>query len=175
MLTKSSISAICVLIYLGREKNARPLSAQFLGRRLRESPTYLSKVLRRMVRSGILETHRGAKGGVSLGRSAEKITLLDIVESCQGILADEACSREDLAGACGFHHASIELRHAVVRVLSRWTLADCLKAPKGRIRQIDQSCHIAVSFKAPPPKARAPVRLSSRPKPEGSQREDKGS
>lgn len=129
LLTKSSISAIRALIYLGYSKTELPLSALAVARQLRESPSYLSKILRRMVRYGLLEVVHGASGGFRLSRRPDRINLFEIVEACQGVVTGDACPREDLALACGFHQASVELRDAVTEVLSRWTLADCMGRP----------------------------------------------
>lgn len=97
---------------------------------LDESPAYLAKVLRLLVRSGILRAERGVAGGVFLSRASQEITLLQIVEACQGIIHGDYCQQlDDSAGVCAFHEASVELERVVVAVLSRWTLADLEKRP----------------------------------------------
>jgi Rrf2 family protein len=49
------------------------------------SATYLSNVLQRLARGGILRSHRGIAGGYSLGRPAGKITLRDVAEVVDGV------------------------------------------------------------------------------------------
>jgi Rrf2 family protein len=49
------------------------------------SETYLSNVIQRLARSGILQSHRGVPGGYSLGRPADEITLRDILEALEGV------------------------------------------------------------------------------------------
>jgi Rrf2 family protein len=112
-----------------------------MAEQLGESPTYLAKVMRLLVRAGILRAHYGATGGVVLNRDPENITLLAITEACQGTLLANLCMEtDDLANACAFHQAGAELQQAVLSVMSHWTLADFLRNPspkpacEGRIR-----------------------------------------
>lgn len=49
------------------------------------SATYLSNVVQRLARGGLLRSHRGVSGGYSLGRAAEEITLRDVVELLEGV------------------------------------------------------------------------------------------
>lgn len=131
MLTKTSLTAIRTLVYLGLHNTSEPVSLKRVAEQLGESPTYLAKVARLLVRVGILRAHRGVTGGVLLNRPAETITLLSIVEACQGIVVGDFCqTTANLRQACAFHQAGVELHHAILGVLSRWTLADFLRRPE---------------------------------------------
>lgn len=130
MLTKTTISAIRSLIFLGLRQETDPVSPKRMAEHLGESPTYLAKVVRLLAKAGILRAHRGAAGGVLIHQPPEKITLLAITQACQGtILADLCTETPDLAGTCAFHRAGAELHRAVLEVMSRWTLADFLRNP----------------------------------------------
>ena len=101
-----------------------------IGERLGLSPSYLAKVARFLVKAGILRAHRGAYGGVSLGRPPEEITLLSVVEACQGVVLGCYCQEsDDLELTCAYHCAMSEVYDASVRILSRWTLADLAAKP----------------------------------------------
>lgn len=52
------------------------------------SETYLSNVVQRLARGRLLRSHRGIAGGYSLGRAASDISLRDVVELLEGIVAD---------------------------------------------------------------------------------------
>ncbi|MCR4411313.1 MAG: Rrf2 family transcriptional regulator [Thermoguttaceae bacterium] len=130
MLSKTSLSAIRALVFLGLNQREQPWSPRAIAEPLNESPSYLAKVVRHLVRAGILKAHRGVAGGVSLNRSPREISLRMIVEACQGAILGDFCSEAaDLSLTCAFHQAGAELHDAVVRVLSRWTLADFLDRP----------------------------------------------
>lgn len=62
------------------------------------SETYLSNVVQRMARGGLLRSHRGVSGGYSLARPADEITLKDVVQLLEGIDVDRCCL--SLEGAC---------------------------------------------------------------------------
>ncbi len=130
MLTKTSLSAIRSLVFLGLNPHGQPWSPRAIAQHLGESPTYLAKVVRHLVRAGILKAHRGVAGGVSLNREPREISLLLIVETCQGAILGDFCSEAtDLAKTCAFHQAGAELHQAIVTVLSKWTLAQFLERP----------------------------------------------
>ena len=130
MLTKTSLSALRTLTFLGLNPQEQPCSPRVMAERLGESPTYLAKVARHLVRAGILKAHRGVAGGVSLNRSPVDVSLLMVVEACQGAVLGDFCSdTAELSQTCALHQAGAELHDAIVSVLSRWTLADFLNRP----------------------------------------------
>ena len=51
----------------------------------------LAKLFGRLTRAGILHTHRGVRGGVSLARAAEHISLRRVVEALEGPLPLSGC------------------------------------------------------------------------------------
>jgi len=132
MITKTTLSAVRTLIFVSRNTDDGFLSPRRIGDALGESPTYLAKVARSLVKAGVLRAERGVKGGVRLARPPRQITLLAVVEACQGaILGDycqDGCQRDRV---CSYHLAAEELRSAIVGVLSNWTLADLLRKPHG--------------------------------------------
>jgi Rrf2 family transcriptional regulator, nitric oxide-sensitive transcriptional repressor len=131
MLSRTALSAIRSLLFLAQHHSSE--SGYFTPRRiassLDESPSYLAKVLRSLVKDGILRAEKGVKGGVRLSRPAGDITLLAIVEACQGTLLPEHCQSTTPEGACSLHQAALELHQGITGVLSRWTLAMLLERP----------------------------------------------
>ncbi len=142
MFTKTSISAIRSLIFLCSESDGVPSSPRRIAEQLNESPTYLAKVVRHLVKAGILQAHRGATGGVTLNMPAEEITLLAVVEACQGKILGNFCQDTcDLDNVCAFHEAAAELQDAIVNALSGWTLVDLVKRPHPLIEGVSCVLH----------------------------------
>lgn len=130
MLTKTTLSAIRELIHLASTPDGKPLSPRSIAKRLDLSPTYTAKVTAQLARSGILQTHRGAQGGVTLARQPESITLLEIFEACQGRVVGDYCkSGVPAPQTCSFHRMAAELHQAIVEVLSGYSLADLMVRP----------------------------------------------
>lgn len=73
----------CVLLMSGLSETG-VLSAQALAEFHGVSPSYLLKHLQAMAGAGLLESVPGPKGGYRLAKSADKITLLDIVVAVEG-------------------------------------------------------------------------------------------
>jgi Rrf2 family protein len=127
MLTQSTISALMLLSWLELRNSEEPLGLRAAAHKLGLSPTYLAKLANQLARVGILRSWRGAHGGVTLARPADRITLREIIEAGQGPLNADFCGGE--AGAavtppCAFHRAMVEAHAALTAVFERWTLAD---------------------------------------------------
>jgi Rrf2 family protein len=131
MLTQTSelgIQALLHLVLLGDDK---PVSPRRIAEAIGSSPTYMSKVTGLLVRAAILRSHKGFKGGVTLAENPAQLTLLAIVEACQGKVLGDFCEPTDsLNLVCAYHKAMAELHDVIIDVLSRWTLADLAAKPQ---------------------------------------------
>lgn len=132
MFGKTSISAIRALLVLAQQPPQTVVTPRRLAELLDESPTYLAKIMRHLGKAAIVESEMGAKGGVRLLQSPDRVTLLAIVEACQGAILPDYCrSARPAVTVCGFHRAADELHRAIIGVLQHWTLADLLERPAG--------------------------------------------
>ena len=130
MLNRTSELAIRTMLFLALEGNDKPMSPKVIAESLECSPTYLSKTTGLLVRAGLLRSLRGTNGGVLLSRGPGRITLLEIISACQGLMIPNFCE-SDLAShyTCAFHRAMLELYQRTVETLSHWTLARILERP----------------------------------------------
>src|SRR4026208_1715999 len=55
----------------------------------------LAKVLQRLVRARLLVSVRGTRGGYRLGRSAQLISVADVIQAVDGPVTVTACSEDD--------------------------------------------------------------------------------
>ena len=82
MRIKQSIEqGIYVVLMLALEKEHKPVKSNVLSSILGVSDSYLKKILRKMVVSGIVTSSASKDGGYQLARSIEEITLYDIYQS----------------------------------------------------------------------------------------------
>lgn len=154
MLTKTTEMAICVLVHLGllQKKGLAletPVSLGPIAKTLDCSPTYLSKILAQLVKAGMLKSVRGTRGGVYLARETRKITLLEIIENCQGVILEPVVDTrpEQMKAVCAFHLALIQVREENVKVLSSFTLADLVERPGGNLVGEDHKmCNTGVAI-----------------------------
>ena len=92
------------------------------------SETYLSNVIQRLARGGLLRSHRGVSGGYSLAKPAAKITLRDIVELLEGIDV-ERCSLSlggdcSMGGRCSIQRRLKQLEKNYLESLMEISVAD---------------------------------------------------
>ena len=131
MITKTSLLATRALVCVAEAEQGVVVSPRTIAARLGESPAYMAKVLRSLVKAGILRAEHGRRGGVLLNRRPGDVTLLAIVEACQGAIAGSYCQNvEDLQATCAFHKATVELQHGIIKVLSRWNLEQLAASPR---------------------------------------------
>jgi Rrf2 family protein len=100
-LTRQADYALRCVLEVARHER---LSAAEIARRQGLSPSFVAKIVSTLARAGILETHRGAAGGVQLGRPATEIALLDVVQAVEGPIRLARCVRTppvcDLVDRC---------------------------------------------------------------------------
>ncbi|MHB1295857.1 MAG: RrF2 family transcriptional regulator [Anaerolineae bacterium] len=53
--------------------------------------SYMAKIFQDLAKEGIVRSHRGARGGFSLARPAEQITLRQVIEAIEGPIALNRC------------------------------------------------------------------------------------
>jgi len=93
-----AVRAVHYLAKLGAEQRA---ATSQIAQEQRIPPSFLAKIVSQLSVAGLLQTSRGARGGVSLARSADQISLLEVVEAIDGpILLNECVA--DHGGSCIF-------------------------------------------------------------------------
>lgn len=60
------------------------LGVQQLAALLSLSPTYLSKILTRLVKAGLIGSTPGVHGGYSLAKAGAELSFLDVIEAIEG-------------------------------------------------------------------------------------------
>lgn len=93
------------------------------------SELFLFKLIKPLVDAGLIETVRGRKGGIRLGRPAAEITLLDTVKLTEDNFAMAECFEGGdvncpLVDACDLNAALREALGAFFNVLESYSIAD---------------------------------------------------
>lgn len=93
---------------------------------------FLRKIVAKLTRGGLLHSHRGAGGGISLGKAAKKITLLDVIELVEGPMALNKCLINPRfcrrTNTCSVHVVWCEAQTAMRCILNSRTLAELTQA-----------------------------------------------
>jgi Rrf2 family iron-sulfur cluster assembly transcriptional regulator len=97
---------------------------------------YLAKIMRLLIRAGLVRAFRGPGGGVELGRSPEAITLAALVHAVEGDVAGEACALGlgdcSEVAPCGMHARWAPLRGEFRRLLEETSLNTLVQAEKAQ-------------------------------------------
>lgn len=92
----------------------------------------VSKLLKELLQSGLLVSHRGIKGGYILARDPHEISLVEIIAAIEGPMALTECST-DISGLCNIESCcpiktnQRIINQAVRGVLERITLSDLVQ------------------------------------------------
>jgi Rrf2 family protein len=129
LVTRETDYAVRTVLYLARD-SSRMASVTEVARVMHIPKSFLAKILQRLVRSHILASMRGVKGGFMLARKPSEISLLDILESIQGPTGINVCAIDSrrcrFSAACSVHPVWVEIRKEVERRLKKQTIAKLL-------------------------------------------------
>lgn len=95
-ITRQADYAVRAILYLAQlGPNQKAATSQIAEHQ--EIPlSFLAKIVAQLSVAGLLQTMRGARGGVMLARPPEEITLLDVVEAIDGpIMLNECVNGDD--------------------------------------------------------------------------------
>lgn len=99
-ITRQADYAVRAVLYLARLGTDHRAATSQIAQEQQIPPSFLAKIVSQLSVAGLLQTSRGARGGVSLARSPEDISLLEVVEAIDGpIMLNECVSGN---GVCTF-------------------------------------------------------------------------
>jgi Rrf2 family protein len=86
-LSRTVEYALQATLHLAQSNSGAPVPSSQLAAAGSMPERFLLQVLRSLVNRGILNSTRGVVGGYALGRSANEISLLDLIEAIEGPMA----------------------------------------------------------------------------------------
>ncbi len=112
----------------------------------------LSKVLQRLVRGRLLESHQGIRGGYVLARAAAAITVADVIQAVDGPLTVTACSDVDHTceqyAKCNIRDPLWKIKDRIVAALAATSVAE-LAADLGASTPASHAVPVTVSVGPP--------------------------
>ena len=98
-ITRQADYAVRAVLYLAKLGEEQRAATSQIAHEQQIPPSFLAKIVSQLSVAGLLQTSRGARGGVSLARPPEHISLLEVVEAIDGpILLNECVAN----GNCNF-------------------------------------------------------------------------
>ena len=129
-LSKGTDYGIRILAHLAKAGDRAPHNAREVAEELMLPVPMVSKVMKSLARSGMLESHRGAKGGFNLARRPEELSVAAMISALEGPFALTQCQ---LGPALCEHEKICEVQQpwsvinaAVNHTLATVTLSDLI-------------------------------------------------
>ena len=126
---------IRVMVRLGRSYGSGPVPLTDLARQENLPLPYLEQIAGQLRRGGLVSSRMGVKGGYTLARRPETVSMADIVKSLEGSLAPVSCLAEGggpgecthADSPCSAHAFWEKLQGTITATLQSVTVADLMK------------------------------------------------
>jgi len=126
---------IRVMVRLGRSYGNGPVPLADLARQENLPLPYLEQIAGQLRRGGLVSSRMGVKGGYTLARRPETVSMADIVKSLEGSLAPVSCLAEGGGPGecthadtpCSAHAFWEQLQGTITATLQSVTVADLMK------------------------------------------------
>jgi FeS assembly SUF system regulator len=132
-LSKKSDYALIAMKHLA-QKGGRSTSAREIAEQYGIPIELMAKVLQRLVRTGLLVSTQGTRGGYTLGRAAATISVADVIQAIDGPVTVTACSTEkstcEQYTKCSIRDALWQIRERIVEALGTINLAEMAREPE---------------------------------------------
>jgi Rrf2 family protein len=151
MFSTKAEYGVRVMAHLAREGADTPISLAVIAEAEGLPLAYLEHLVARLRRAELVESRRGARGGYSLARPAENITMAEVVQALEGDIAPIECITEGADGAlicardgtpghdpCPTKLLWTRVQGSIVRTLTDMTLAE-LAAPPTRKKNLEKA------------------------------------
>jgi len=109
--SKATNYALHTMVFLTRNPKGKSMSVESLAEIQKLSPTYLSKILTKLVKAGLIESNPGVNGGYRISKRPEEISFLDVVYAIEGQTSLFSCSSEH---DDSFHHQGCLIEQVMV-------------------------------------------------------------
>jgi Rrf2 family protein len=137
-LSKRSEYGLRALLDLAAHSDQGPLRLKDLAGRNNIPIKFLEQIFLTLRNAGVVRSQVGARGGYTLGRPAEEITLGEVIRAldgtiapvgCVSVIAYEPCTCAD-ERTCALRAAMKQVRDAIVAVVDHTSLADAVTRGK---------------------------------------------
>ena len=132
--TWAEYGVICAL-HLARRSTDGPVTGRDIAAREKLPGDYVEQILLRLRRAGIVASTRGAKGGYTLARASDEITVREIITAAELVTFDLHCESHPLTEErcaescdCSIRPVWMMLQKRIDEVLEGVRLSDLLGA-----------------------------------------------
>jgi len=126
-ITRQADYALRAVIYLSRLEKNEKAATSLIAEDQKIPPSFLAKIISQLSLSGLIHTSRGARGGVSLAKPANEISVLEVIEAIDGPVFLNECTGNSTScpflGSCPLRELWCEARTDLIDKLSSATFS----------------------------------------------------
>jgi len=130
-ITRQADYALRAMLYLAKMDPTQRSATSQIAEIQQIPPSFLAKIISQLSIAGLIHTSRGARGGVSLARPIEEVSLLDVVEAIDGPISLNECTHNQescpFGEECPIHPVWCEAQKELVDKLKNTRFSDLIK------------------------------------------------
>ena len=127
-LSKKADYALMAMKHLAQKNGGPSTSAREIAEQYDIPIELMAKVLQRLVRTGLLVSTQGTRGGYALSRASSSISVSDVIQAIDGPFTVTACSTEnsdcDQYSKCSIRDPLWQIKERIVAALGTVTIAE---------------------------------------------------
>lgn len=142
LISQTAEYALRAIVFLAMNADSA-FTTQQISEKSKVPPAYLSKVLQGLAKSNLVRSQRGKKGGFTLTKKPEEITILEIITSVDPFHRINTCPlvlESHGVNLCALHKKIDEATAVVEKMFADVTIADILAKPTTSIPLCESSC-----------------------------------
>lgn len=145
MISQKARYAIRALLFIAAKGDGATVQLSEIIRQEKISKKFLQLILLELKNNGLVASHRGRRGGYSLGRPADQINFADVLRVTDGPLALSPCVSATAYGkcedcfeetVCAIRKVLLLVRNATADILESRNLSDAVGAQRTKARRL---------------------------------------
>ena len=132
-ITRQADYAIRAILFLAKLEPSQRAATSEIAEVQKIPPSFLAKIISQLSIAGLIHTSRGARGGVSLARSPEEVSVLEVVEAIDGPIQLNECTDDPstcvFGEDCPVHDLWCDTQADLVKRLKSTNFASFVQAP----------------------------------------------
>jgi len=138
-LKKATDYAFVILAHLGTIPDGKSTSSKEVAKECKIPERFLANIVHSLSKSGIIESRKGMKGGISLVKNSSEITLRNVVEAIEGNIGFVDCQKSK--GICHIENVCSVKRfwdvqnEKILAPLNNTTLEDFMSYTNSTVRK----------------------------------------
>lgn len=129
--------ALHTMMYFVALPSGQTIGLQQLATLQEISPTYLSKILTRLVKAGMIESTPGVHGGYKLIRKKDDLSFLDVIQAIEGTASLFHCNSELHNAGCLIEEVMMSAEQQMEDYLQKRKLVELVAKNPGLLDMVN--------------------------------------